>query len=98
MTNDSVAAIEALLMQAEAAHGVYEAKELNGVYDAEWTSWYARYAVENGLDALLGRDVGADEVRDLLAGSWEEQQRRGSTTAGSWAAQTASALVEKLGA
>ena len=33
MTTDRIAALEALLAETEAAHGVYETTELNGVYD-----------------------------------------------------------------
>ena len=32
-----------LLTEAAAAHGVYEAEELDGVYDEEWPAWYAAH-------------------------------------------------------
>ena len=45
----SVDAIEALLAEAEQAHGTYEATVLQGVYDQDWPRWYAGYAVEHGV-------------------------------------------------
>lgn len=75
MTTDNFSALEALLSEAEAAHGVYETAELNGVYDEHWPRWYAEYAMEHGIGALMGRDVSADELTRLLTTSWEELQR-----------------------
>jgi len=43
MTSDRAAALERLLTEPSAAHGVYEKTELNGVYDEEWSRWYAGY-------------------------------------------------------
>jgi hypothetical protein len=34
-----------LLQEAEAAHGVYETKELGGVRDENWPAWYAEFIV-----------------------------------------------------
>ena len=62
MATDRIGALEALLAEAEAAHGVYETTELNGVYDQDWPRWYAAYAVDHGIGALLGRDVSVDEL------------------------------------
>jgi hypothetical protein len=31
------------LERASAAHGVYEAEVLGGVYDAQWPQWYAEH-------------------------------------------------------
>jgi hypothetical protein len=31
------------LEQASAAHGVYEAEVLGGVYDVKWPEWYAEH-------------------------------------------------------
>ena len=69
---DQIAALESLLEAAAAAHGVYEAAELNGVYDEAWPRWYAAYAVDHGLGELVGRPVTADEVADFFASSWDE--------------------------
>ena len=31
------------LQKAAAAHGIHEAQDLGGVYDAEWPQWYAEH-------------------------------------------------------
>lgn len=67
MSSDRVEAVAALLVRAEAAHGEYEATELNGVYDAAWPEWYATWAVEHGLGELIGHEVTADRVAAALA-------------------------------
>jgi hypothetical protein len=67
---DRTSAIGALLGEAEAAHGVYETTELDGVYDTDWPRWYAGYAVDHGIGELVGRSVGVDELAELLASSW----------------------------
>ncbi len=94
MAGDRIAAIEALLTEAESAHGVYETTELNGVYDQDWPRWYAGYAVEHGIGALLGRAVTPDELASLLATSWEELQRADPPSTGPWTAAIARRLVE----
>ena len=35
-----------LLTQAAAAHGVYEAEQLGGVYDEQWPEWYAAHMTD----------------------------------------------------
>ena len=94
MATDRIAALEALLSETEAAHGVYETTELHGVYDQDWPRWYAGYAVEHGIGALLGRHVTADELAQLLATSWEELQRADPPPTGPWTAAIARRLVE----
>ena len=48
MASDEITSEEmaGLLREAEAAHGVYEREELNGVRDEEWAEWYADYIVD----------------------------------------------------
>lgn len=36
-------AILELLTGAAAAHGIYEAEELDGIYDEGWPQWYAAH-------------------------------------------------------
>lgn len=36
-------AILRLLTGAAAAHGIYEAEELDGIYDEGWPQWYAAH-------------------------------------------------------
>ncbi len=45
--------IESLLIQAEQAHGQYEQTILNGIYDRDWASWYANYAIDQGIEKVL---------------------------------------------
>ena len=66
MTTQPTDALERLLSETEGAHGVYETTELAGVYDQEWPRWYAAYAVEHGFAEVVGRDVAADDLADLL--------------------------------
>ena len=75
MTTDRIGALETLLAETEAAHGVYETTKLSGVYDQEWPRWYAEYAVDHGIGAILGRPVSADELAQNLAAGWDEFQK-----------------------
>jgi hypothetical protein len=96
MTTDRVGALEALLVEAQAAHSVFEASELNGVYDQDWPRWYAQYAVEHGIGDLLGRAVTVDELTLLLETSWDELQEKDSRPAEPWAAYTARLIASRL--
>jgi hypothetical protein len=93
MATDRVAALEALLSETEAAHGVYETTELNGVYDTDWPRWYAGYAVDHGIGTILGRPVGTDELARLLAASWEEFQQADPRPTEPWATYIAHRLL-----
>lgn len=96
LTTDRIAELEALLAETEAAHGVYESTELDGVYDQEWARWYAGYAVEHGVGADLGRAVSADDLARFLAASWDEFQRADPRPMEPWRAYTARRLAEEL--
>ena len=92
MARDRIEALQALLAEAEAAHGVYEAAELGGVYDDAWPRWYAEYAVDHGIGELLGRGITADELAGLLTRWWADAQ--GSPASSEpWAASTARRLA-----
>ena len=58
--------IASLLDTTQAAHGAYEERELNGVYDQEWPAWYAAYLVEHGIGDLLGQAITAEQLAGLL--------------------------------
>ena len=96
MTTDVIGALAALLTETEAAHGVYETTELNGVYDKEWPRWYARYAVDHSIDAVLGRPVTVDALAGFLATSFEEFQRADPRPTDPWAAYTARRIAAEL--
>ena len=55
-----------LLGQAGAAHGAYEERELNGVYDQDWPAWYAAYLVEHGIADLLCKAITTESLARLL--------------------------------
>jgi hypothetical protein len=59
-------AIAALLGRAQAAHGVHEEKDLNGVYDQDWPAWNAAYLVEHGIGDLLGEAITIEQLGRLL--------------------------------
>ena len=96
MGTDRIEAIETLLIQAEQAHGAYEMTELNGVYDQDWPRWYAAYAVEHGIGALVGREVTADQMATFLATGYAEFQRIEPKPAEAWAAWVARRLAADL--
>jgi hypothetical protein len=45
--------LAALLMQTAEAHREYELRELQGMNDEQWPTWYAVYLRQNGLPQLL---------------------------------------------
>jgi hypothetical protein len=96
MTTDRIAALETLLGQTEAAHGAYETTELNGVYDQDWPRWYAAYAVEHGIDGIVGRAVSADELAELLTVSWTELEESIPKPSEPWTTSTARRLAAEL--
>ena len=38
------------------AHFVYETNELNGVYDEQWSEWYAAYLLAHDWNTACGRE------------------------------------------
>ena len=95
MEADRTEAITALLVRAEAAHATFERTELNGVYDRDWPSWYATYAVDHGLGEMLGHDVAAEEVATFLDRSYADFERIYPKPE-SWAAYTARRIATEL--
>jgi hypothetical protein len=96
MAPDRIEAITALLTQAEQAHGVYEGTELNGVYDQDWPRWYAAYAVEHGISALVDHDVTTEQLAAFLASSNAEIEQTDPKPAEPWAAYTARRIATEL--
>jgi hypothetical protein len=95
--NDNrIAAVNALLLQTEQAHGTYETAELNGVYDQDWPHWYAAYAVEHGMGALVGHPVTTDQVAQFLASTYAEFQKIEPKPSESWAAYLARRVTAEL--
>jgi hypothetical protein len=96
MAADRTQAINELLVRAEDAHSAFEATELNGVYDTEWAPWYAEWAVEHGIGALVGHDVSADELAQFLANTNADFERTVPRDTEPWAAYTARRIAEEL--
>ena len=95
MTDERTRDLEALLTEAEDAHGVYETTELNGVYDDAWSLWYATYLVDHGIGRLIGREIDVHALTTFLATSWQESQDSGASGE-PWAAATARRIVAQL--
>jgi hypothetical protein len=94
--DDRTAAVDALLVHAATAHGVFEETELQGVYDQEWPRWYATYAVEHGLGALVGHLVTVDRLAEFLASSNVEFERTDPDIREPWATYTARRITAEL--
>lgn len=95
--DDRIAAVTALLHDAEAAHGTYETTVLNGVYDQEWPRWYAAYAVEHGIGELVGRAITTDLLAQFLAASFGDFQRTEPQPGEPWPTYTARRITAELG-
>ena len=96
MTTDRIDAIEALLAEAAAAHGVFEATELGGVYDAAWPRWYADYAIDHGIGELLTNAVTVDELARYFTTTWDDAQRAEPPPSGPWATWMAPRIAAEL--
>lgn len=92
MTQDLHTQLTDLISRTGSAHGVYEENELNGVYDQEWAAWYAAWAIENGLNELLGTALDVDTLGPLLTQYHAEHQ--GLTTGEGWPGFYARRLIE----
>ncbi len=96
MAPDRIDEIIALLGQAEEAHGAYERAELGGVYDEDWPRWYATYAVDNGIGAMLGHDVTGDDLAGFLTRTNAEFQATDPPPTERWAQYTARRIAAEL--
>jgi hypothetical protein len=96
MESDRTAEVDALLAETEAAHGRYEATELNGVYDQEWPRWYAAYAVDHGIGDLVGHPVTTDELAPFLARTYGEFEQADPRPDEAWTAYIARRITAEL--
>ena len=96
MTDDRIPSLEALLTAAGEAHTVFERDELGGVYDEDWPAWYARWAVDNGFGAILGRDLPADDLAAYFTRTWDEIRRADPKPAEPWATIMARRIAAEL--
>jgi hypothetical protein len=96
MTNqNSEQRIAALLSETGAAHGVYEERELNGVYDQNWPAWYAAYLVAHGLGDLVAAPLTTEQLSQLLK-QCDEAYKREQPAEG-WPSYYARLMVARLG-
>ena len=95
-TTDRIEAVRALLDEAEAAHGVSETTELNGVYDQAWPSWYAAHAVEHGIGVLLGHPVSTETLAELLGRAFKDFKDTEPTPTEPWAVYAAQRITTQL--
>lgn len=84
--------VENLLKSSGAAHHEYESSVLQGVYDADWASWYAAWLIEQGLNELLGTDLAVPALSQMLADLNNDLKQ--ANTGENWAQFTARRLVE----
>jgi hypothetical protein len=96
MADDRTEAVKVLLVQAEAAHGTFEATELKGVYDQEWARWYAAFAVEHGISELVGHPVTTDELAQFFANTNVQYEQAQPKPGEPWAAYTAGRITAEL--
>ena len=96
MEADRPDAIDDLLVEAEKAHGVYEAEQLNGVYDEAWPRWYAEYVVAHGLADLLGHEADATRVAAFLEEAFADFERLDPKPAEPWASYIAGRMAAEL--
>jgi hypothetical protein len=92
MVENSIESITALWVRAGEAHHIYERDVLNGVYHTDWFGWYANFAVEHGIGALLGRDITVEELIAFLKRVSVEHKDSGTDEP--WTSYYARALVE----
>jgi hypothetical protein len=96
MAADRIEALRALLARTGEAHDVYEKAELNGVYDQGWPNWYAAYAVEHGIGALVGHPITADGLAAFLVSSNADLEGIEAGSREPWAAYTARRIATEL--
>jgi hypothetical protein len=85
--------VESLLIQAEQAHGQYEQTVLNGVYDQDWSIWYANYVIDQGMKKVLEMSFSGEQLSQFLSQNYEQYKAEQSQK--TWAAYTAQKLVEE---
>ena len=93
---DRIEALVRLLAETGEAHGRYEESELKGVYDQQWPTWYAGYAVDHGIGDLVGRAVTADELARFLASTNAEFEKIAPKPTEPWATYTARRIAAEL--
>jgi hypothetical protein len=96
VSNDKVfsqqVAIASLLTQTGQAHHLYEQAILKGVYDQQWPTWYADYALKQGIEHLLERPLTLEQMSQLLQEVNEQYEAENPPI--SWANYSAQKLLK----
>ena len=92
LSGSHVKQIANLLSLASSAHHTYEKTILQGVYDQEWSVWYANFIIKHGLPGLLGRMPEASRLGQYLSEIYETYEQAGSTQ--HWTDYTARKIAE----
>ena len=93
---DRAEAVRDLLVNAESAHAAYEHFDLGGVRDKDWARWYGEFALEHGLEDILGHRIPLDQVGTLLSKAYAEFEQRDPKPSEGWADFVARRVVEAL--
>jgi hypothetical protein len=95
MTSPNIEAeIVRLLSEAAAAHSEYERTSLGGQYDNDWPQWYAAHLLDNGLGSAGQREIGMQELGQLLV-QYDEEFKREAPAEG-WTTFYARRLASRL--
>ena len=96
MEVDRAEAVRDLLLEAETAHGVYESIDLGGVRDQDWARWYGEFALEHGLEDVVGHRIPLDQIGPFLSKAYAEFEQRDPKPSEGWANFVARRVVEAL--
>jgi hypothetical protein len=96
MEVDRAEAVRDLLLEAERAHAAYETVDLAGVRDQDWARWYGAFALEHGLEDILGHRVPLDQVGPSLSKAYAEFEERDPKPSEGWADFVGRRVVEAL--
>ncbi len=62
------------LNDAKEAHFQFQETELGGVYDQQWSDWYARFLLDQGWNRLFTREWNAEQLAEALRRADVEQR------------------------
>lgn len=86
--------VQALLIGAGQAHGLYEASELGGEHDEAWARWYADWLIKHGLNDILGQTYGVESLSLALI-AMAKAHKNSSLPRNQWVDFYASTLVHE---
>jgi hypothetical protein len=81
------------LQMAASEHHTYETTVLEGVHDAQWPEWYARWLIEQRLNEMLETELTAEALSQQIIeinAAYEQSDKSES-----WNTFTANALIAR---